>query len=81
MGANAGEFFGRVDTPENVMLKGFIGRGRGDEGHIDDEDWGNAEGNPPIKVTGYLVTDFATTNKITLFHARPRLRLVARARL
>ncbi len=67
MGANAGEFFGRVDTPENVMLKGFIGRGRGDEGHIDDEDWGNAEGSPPTEVTGYQVTDSATTNKISYF--------------
>ena len=40
MGTNGGEFFGRIDTPENIMVKGFAGLGRGDQGHIFDEDWG-----------------------------------------
>jgi opacity protein-like surface antigen len=35
---NGGEAFGRVDTQQNLMVKGFIGLGSG-SGHINDEDW------------------------------------------
>src|SRR5262249_15594167 len=38
--ANTGEFFGRVDTPWNFFVKGFIGGGRISGGHMNDEDWG-----------------------------------------
>jgi len=39
MRTNAGEFFGRVDTPLNIMVKGLIGVGSGRSGHMNDEDW------------------------------------------
>jgi opacity protein-like surface antigen/outer membrane protease len=37
---NTGEFFGRIDTPFNVFLKGNIGGGSISGGHMNDEDWG-----------------------------------------
>jgi opacity protein-like surface antigen len=37
--ANTGEFFGRIDTPVNVFLKGFVGGGSISGGHQNDEDW------------------------------------------
>jgi len=37
---NAGEVFARVDTPHNIMVKGFLGIGTGKDGHLNDEDWG-----------------------------------------
>jgi opacity protein-like surface antigen len=37
--ANSGEFFGRVDTPLNVFVKGNIGVGSLSGGHMNDEDW------------------------------------------
>lgn len=37
--ANTGEFFGRIDTPINVFLKGFVGGGGISGGHMNDEDW------------------------------------------
>ncbi|UEM11715.1 outer membrane beta-barrel protein [Bradyrhizobium barranii subsp. barranii] len=36
----SGELFGRVDSPWGVFLKGNIGLGRFDKGHMNDEDWG-----------------------------------------
>lgn len=38
--AHTGEFFGRLDSPWHVFLKGFIGVGRITGGHMNDEDWG-----------------------------------------
>jgi opacity protein-like surface antigen len=38
--ANTGEFFGRIDTPVNVFLKGYVGGGSINSGHMNDEDWG-----------------------------------------
>jgi opacity protein-like surface antigen/outer membrane protease len=38
--ANTGEFFGRVDTPVNIFLKGYVGGGSINRGHMNDEDWG-----------------------------------------
>jgi opacity protein-like surface antigen len=64
LGTSGGEFFWRVDAPENVMVKGFVGYGQGRQGHIYDEDWGNTAGNPVNEVTGYQVTDSSTTQKI-----------------
>jgi outer membrane protease len=37
--ANTGEFFGRIDTPINVYLKGNVGGGSISGGHMNDEDW------------------------------------------
>ena len=38
--ANSGELFGRVETPWNFFLKGFVGGGSIASGHLNDEDWG-----------------------------------------
>jgi opacity protein-like surface antigen/outer membrane protease len=40
MTGNTGEFFGRIDTPINVFLKGNVGGGSISGGHMNDEDWG-----------------------------------------
>jgi opacity protein-like surface antigen len=39
MRTNSGEFFGRVDTPWNLFVKGYIGGGRTNNGHMNDEDF------------------------------------------
>jgi opacity protein-like surface antigen len=41
LAANAGEFYGRLDTPWHVFAKGFVGGGRIVGGHMNDEDWGD----------------------------------------
>jgi opacity protein-like surface antigen len=40
MQTNAGEFFGRVDSPWNLFLKVFVGGGSTRNGHMNDEDFG-----------------------------------------
>jgi opacity protein-like surface antigen len=40
MNTNSGEVFARVDTPWNLMAKGFVGGGSGKSGRLNDEDWG-----------------------------------------
>jgi outer membrane protease len=56
--ANAGEFFGRIDTPVNVFLKGYVGGGSISSGHINDEDWlppsGGAYSNTLSSASGSL---------------------------
>jgi len=37
--ANSGEFFGRVDTPPDIFVKGNIGAGSLSSGRMNDEDW------------------------------------------
>ena len=37
---HSGEFFGRVDAPFNVFVKGLIGAGSIVDGTLNDEDWG-----------------------------------------
>jgi opacity protein-like surface antigen len=37
--ANSGELFGRIETPQNVFVKGNIGVGSLLGGHMNDEDW------------------------------------------
>jgi outer membrane protease len=49
--ANTGEFFGRIDTPVNVFLKGYVGGGRINSGHMNDEDWGLFGNGFPIPVS------------------------------
>jgi outer membrane protease len=39
MNTNGGELFARLDTRQNLMVKGFIGFGSGDNGKMNDEDW------------------------------------------
>jgi outer membrane protease len=49
--ANSGEFFGRVDTPLNVFVKGNIGAGSLSGGHMNDEDWVIFGGTVPYSNT------------------------------
>src|SRR5215469_15338959 len=35
---NSGEFFGRIDTPWNVFVKGYVGGGGTNTGRMNDED-------------------------------------------
>ncbi len=42
MVANGGEIFTRIDTAQNIMIKGYAGLGSGDSGHMQDEDWGTS---------------------------------------
>jgi opacity protein-like surface antigen len=37
--ANSGEFFGRIDSPWKLFVKGFVGGGRISGGQLNDEDW------------------------------------------
>jgi opacity protein-like surface antigen len=39
MNTNGGELFARLDTRQNLMVKGLIGFGSGDNGKMNDEDW------------------------------------------
>jgi hypothetical protein len=38
MQTNSGEFFGRLETPWNLFVKGYVGGGLTDSGHMNDED-------------------------------------------
>jgi opacity protein-like surface antigen/outer membrane protease len=49
--ANSGELFGRVETPWNFFLKGFIGTGKLASGHMNDEDWVIFGGTVPYSNT------------------------------
>lgn len=51
--ANAGEWYARVDSPWGLFVKGFVGGGRINGGHMNDEDWGLGS-SPPF--TGYSNT-------------------------
>ena len=37
--AASGELFGRIDTPSNIFIKGFVGGGKILSGNLHDEDW------------------------------------------
>ena len=39
MWSDGGELFARIDTPSNIMVKGFVGLGSGNSGKMNDEDW------------------------------------------
>jgi len=39
MRTNAGEFFTRIEAPSNLFVKGLIGGGRTNNGHMNDEDF------------------------------------------
>jgi hypothetical protein len=38
MQTNSGEFFGRIETPWNLFVKGYVGGGSINNGHMNDED-------------------------------------------
>ncbi len=44
--ANSGEAYGRIDTPWNIFVQGFVGAGKNDGGHMNDEDWTIDENTP-----------------------------------
>ena len=66
---NGYEVYGRIDTPWNVMLKGFVGVARGDEGHIRDEDWGvpDEDDGPPSEVQPYSLTESSASTSLDYF--------------
>jgi opacity protein-like surface antigen/outer membrane protease len=37
--ANSGEIFTRIESPDRMFLKGFVGTGALSSGHLNDEDW------------------------------------------
>ena len=49
--AASGEVFGRVDTSQNVFLKGFVGGGKILSGNMHDEDWLIFNGTVPYSNT------------------------------
>lgn len=51
---HAGELFGRVDTPLNVFVKGFVGLGSITSGRFHDEDWGIPFGALTVGYTNTL---------------------------
>ena len=55
LNAQSGEIFGRVDTPINVFVKGFVGSGSIKSGRMNDEDWGFDKNLAPVFV-GYTNT-------------------------
>lgn len=40
MQTNGAEMFARLDLHNGLMVKGFVGKGDGSSGHLNDEDWG-----------------------------------------
>lgn len=55
----SGELFERVDSPWGIFLKGNIGLGRFNNGHMNDEDWGMFYSGNPI---AYSNTTSGQTN-------------------
>jgi hypothetical protein len=66
-GTNGAELYGRVDTPWNFMLKGLVAVGRGDQGHINDEDWGIPREQPVTSVEVYSNTDSSISSSLDHF--------------
>lgn len=48
---NSGEFFGRLDTPMKIFVKGNVGAGSAYGGHLNDEDWVIFGGTVPYSNT------------------------------
>jgi outer membrane protease len=55
MTGHSGEAFGRLDTPANIFIKGFVGAGSITGGNMRDEDWGLHDTGDPV-FTGYTNT-------------------------
>jgi opacity protein-like surface antigen/outer membrane protease len=61
--ANSGELFGRLETPQNIFVKGNVGVGSLLGGHLNDEDWAIFGGTVPYSNTSSSVgggIDYAT---------------------
>jgi len=58
--ANAGELYGRVDTPWGIFVKGFGGGGDISGGHMNDEDWGL--GGPPFTAYSNTISGLSDTS-------------------
>jgi len=56
------ELFGRVELPKNFVVKGFVGRGTGHHGHMNDEDWGLTQ---PIDNNAPAQSVFAYQNSLS----------------
>jgi opacity protein-like surface antigen len=54
--AASGELFGRIDTPSNIFVKGFVGDGKILSGNMHDEDWVLFNGRAPYSNTLSSVT-------------------------
>ena len=54
--AASGEVFGRVDTAQNIFLKGYVGGGKILSGNMHDEDWLIFDGTVPYSNTLSSVT-------------------------
>jgi opacity protein-like surface antigen len=57
--AASGELFGRVDTPSNIFLKGFVGGGKLLSGNMHDEDWLLFDGIPYSNTLSTVKGDLA----------------------
>jgi hypothetical protein len=66
-GTNGAELYARIDMPSNFMLKGLVAVGRGEQGHINDEDWGVPDGDPLASVEVYSNTDSAISSSLDYF--------------
>jgi opacity protein-like surface antigen len=54
--AASGELFGRIDTPSNIFVKGFVGGGKILSGNLHDEDWAAFNDQVPYSNTQSNVT-------------------------
>ena len=54
--AASGELFGRIDTPSNIFIKGFVGGGKIVSGNLNDEDWFIDNAKVPYSNTQSSVT-------------------------
>ncbi len=66
VGTGGLELYGRIDTPWNFMLKGFVGVGRGSEGHINDEDWAMSF-DPTVFIPPYQNTNSNISSSLDYF--------------
>jgi opacity protein-like surface antigen len=57
--AASGEVFGRLDTPVNIFLKGFVGGGKLLSGDMHDEDWLMIDGIPYSNTLSTVKGDLA----------------------
>jgi opacity protein-like surface antigen len=57
--AASGELFGRIDTPTNIFLKGFVGGGKLLSGNMHDEDWLLFDGIPYSNTLSTVKGDLA----------------------
>ena len=54
MQTNSGEFFGRIDTPWDLFVKGYVGGGTSGHSHLNDEDFLVGLGGGPFPYSNTL---------------------------